>query len=196
MGGGTHKERKRQNGNGAPAGVIALPHGRVPPHNLDAERSLLGGILLDREAPLKEIAQACSSADFYRGEHRKIVEAMFSLLEDGIAVDRVSVLERLMVRGDLEAAGGEEYLGRLDMVVPSAANLVYYAKIIRDKARARRLIEAASSIAQLGYEQHGDVADFLAEAEKRFRGVVDDEAKPKVQLPQSLRLSVQDLIAT
>src|SRR3954463_9881331 len=149
--GGTQKRGKHRNGNDAGASAVQLPHGRVPPHNLDAEKSLLGGVLLDREAPLRELANICSAADFYRDQHRKVFEAMLSLLEDGIEVDRVSVTDRLETRGDLEAAGGADYLELLDKVVPTAANLAYYAKIIHDKARARRMIETASTIAQLGY---------------------------------------------
>src|SRR4051794_1238684 len=112
--GGTQKRGKNRNGNGAPGPVVALPHGRVPPHNLDAEKSLIGGVLLDPEAPLRELAETCSAADFYRDGHRKIWAAVLALEEDGEPLDRVSVVERLRERGDLEAAGGEEYVDLLD----------------------------------------------------------------------------------
>lgn len=167
-GNGTQRPKK-------PSKLVAVPHGRVPPHNLDAERSLLGGLLLDRApAVLKGVAEICGAADFYFERHRKIFEAMLSLLEDTIEVDRVSVQERLVTRGDLEHAGGEEFIELLDKYVPTAANLGYYAKIVHDKARARKVIETAGAIVQLGYDQHGDVGDFIIEAEKRLRGVVED----------------------
>jgi RecA-family ATPase len=186
--GGARKERRTSNGTGTP--MAAVPHGRVPPHNAGAEQSLLGGILLDREAPLRELSIICSAADFYVSKHRKIFEGMLSLLEDDFPVDRVSLTDRLSSRGDLEEAGGVEYLELLDKIVPAAANLAYYAKIIHEKARARRLIEAASSIAQLGYEQHGDIADFIAESEKRIQSVTTDGESKVIPLrSRIMRLS-------
>lgn len=195
MSGNTRKGKApHRNGHGEPPPVVQLPV-RMPPHNLDAERSLLGGVLLGPEAPLKELAAVCSSADFYREAHRKIYAAMLSLLEDGFPVDRVSLVDRLTARGDLEAAGGEQYVEQLDMVVPTASNLGYYARIIRDKARARRLIETASTIAQLGYEQHGDVADFLAEAERRVREVIGDGESKAVSLRSRIVRLTRDGLA-
>jgi hypothetical protein len=180
-GGGTRKERKSQK-NGAV--VAALPPGRVPPHNDDAEQSLLGGVLFDPQAPLAALAGICSAPDFYRTTHRKVWEAMLSLFEDGIAIDRVSLGDRLEARGDLDNAGGRDYVDLLDKCPPISGNLAYYAKIVHQKARARRLIETASAIAMLGYEQHGDVATFLAESEARIRSVVSDEpAAGKLSLP-------------
>jgi hypothetical protein len=178
MGGGTHKERKPSRRNGE-SPTTSPKLGRVPPHNIDAEQSLLGGIFLDQDAPLKDLAAICSAADFYVSKHRKIFAAMLSLLEDGFPVDRVSVAERLTASGELEDVGGTNYLDVLDKVVPHTANLAYYAKIVHEKARARRLIEVTSSIAQIGYEQHGDIADFIAEAERRVQALVDDDQTPR-----------------
>jgi hypothetical protein len=146
VGGGA---RKGQNGhrtkkNGHAPEDAAHERARVPPHNLDAERSLLGGVLLDREAPLKEIFAVCSATDFYRDAHRKIAEAMVSCSRTAIPVDRISVSDRLTERGDLEAVGGAEYLDS-SRTSPGRANLAYYAKIVHDKARARKLIEAATA---------------------------------------------------
>jgi len=184
-----------------PAPVVALPHGRVPPHNLDAERSLLGGVLLEPEA-FKDLADVVSAADFYRDAHRKVFEAMAALHEDGIVIDRVSLKERLVERGDLEKIGlgssdGEDFVDQLDAVVPTAANLAYYARIIRDKAVARRLIEAASAVAQLGYEQHGDVGEFIDETRRRFNEVLETApAKRSALKSHSISLTREGLRAT
>ena len=155
-----------------PANVVALPHGRVPPHNLDAEKSLLGGILLDTEA-FPEVVEIVRAEEFYRDGHRKVFEAMSALFGKSQPIDRITVKDELTVLGAFEAVGGDEFIDLLDKIVPSAANLAYYAKIIHEKALARRLIEAASSIAQLGYEQHGDVGEFADECERRIFAVTE-----------------------
>jgi replicative DNA helicase len=157
----------------APAtNVTALPHGRVPPHNLDAERSLLGGVLLDGQA-LTDVIEVVRPEEFYRDAHRKVFEAMCSLLMKSHPIDRITVKDALTAQGAFEAVGGDEFIDLLDKIVPTAANLGYYAKIIHDKSVARRLIEAASAIAQLGYEQHGEVGEFADEAERRIFAVTE-----------------------
>jgi replicative DNA helicase len=156
----------------APATVVALPHGRVPPHNLDAEKSLLGGVLLDSQA-FAEVVEVVRGEEFYRDAHRKVFEAMSSLFGRSQPIDRITVKDELTAMGAFQAVGGDEFIDLLDKIVPTAANLAYYAKIIHEKALARRLIEAASSIAQLGYEQHGDVGDFADECERRIFAVTE-----------------------
>ncbi len=158
--------------SGSAAAVVALPHGRVPPHNLDAERSLLGGILLDSQA-FADVLEHLKPEDFYRDAHRKVFEAMCELFGKSQPIDRITVKDQLTSLGAFEAVGGDEFIDLLDKIVPTAANLAYYAKIIHEKALARRLIEAASAIAQLGYEQHGDVADFADECERRIFAVTE-----------------------
>jgi replicative DNA helicase len=158
--------------SGSAAAVVALPHGRVPPHNLDAERSLLGGILLDSQA-FPDVLEHLKPEDFYRDAHRKVFEAMCELFGKSQPIDRITVKDQLTSLGAFEAVGGDEFIDLLDKIVPTAANLAYYAKIIHEKALARRLIEAASAIAQLGYEQHGDVSDFADECERRIFAVTE-----------------------
>jgi replicative DNA helicase len=156
----------------APATVVSLPHGRVPPHNLDAEKSLLGGILLDSQA-FAEVVEVVRADEFYRDAHRKVFEAMSALFGKGQPIDRITVKDELTAQGAFETVGGDEFIDLLDKIVPTAANLAYYAKIVHEKALARRLIEAASTIAQLGYEQHGDVGDFADECERRIFAVTE-----------------------
>ncbi len=155
-----------------PANVVSLPHGRIPPHNLDAEKSLLGGILLDSQA-FAEVVEIVRGDEFYRDAHRKVFEAMSALFAKSQPIDRITVKDELTAMGVFEAVGGDEFIDLLDKIVPTAPNLAYYAKIVHEKALARRLIEAASSIAQLGYEQHGDVGDFADECERRIFAVTE-----------------------
>ncbi len=156
----------------ATATVVSLPHGRVPPHNLDAEKSLLGGVLLDSQA-FAEVVEIVRAEEFYRDAHRKVFEAMSALFGKGQPIDRITVKDELTALGAFDAVGGDEFIDLLDKIVPTAANLAYYAKIIHEKALARRLIEAASTIAQLGYEQHGDVGEFADECERRIFAVTE-----------------------
>ena len=151
----------------APANVVAMPHGRVPPHSLDAERSLLGGLLLDGTA-IDDVLLVVRGADFYRDAHRKIFEAMVDVTQRNVRIDRVSVKDALVRVGAFEAVGGDDYVDLLDQIVPTAANLAYYAKIIADKSLQRRIIETASAIVQLGYEQHGDVAEYADQSEAKM----------------------------
>src|SRR5256885_3320802 len=157
----------------ASATVVALPHGRVPPHNLDAEKSLLGGILLDSQA-FADVVEIVRADEFYRDGHRKVFEAMSALFGNNQPIDRITVKDELTAMGAFEAVGGDEFIDLLDKIVPTAANLAWHAMIIHEKALARRLIEAASSIAQLGYEQHGDVAEFADECERRIFAVTEE----------------------
>ncbi|MFN2549159.1 MAG: replicative DNA helicase [Myxococcales bacterium] len=156
----------------APANVVALPHGRVPPHNLDAERSLLGGILLDGQS-LTDVVEIVKPEEFYRDAHRKVFEAMCALFGKNQPIDRITVKDELTALGAFDAVGGDEFIDLLDKIVPTAANIAFYAKIVHDKALARRLIEAATAITQLGYEQHGEVGEFADECERRIFEVTE-----------------------
>lgn len=148
--------------------VTKLP-GRIPPHSRDAERSLLGGLLFDAD-PIDAVLAIVTPPDFYGSAERKVFEAMVACHKAGTKIDRVTVKDRLSVAG-LEAVGGEEYVDLLDKIVPTASNLTHYAKIIRDKSMARQVIEAASAIAQRGYEQGVTGADYLGEAENRILAI-------------------------
>ena len=158
-----------------PATLVSVPHGRVPPHNLDAERSLLGGILLDNQS-FPDVLETLKPEDFYRDPHRKVFEAMCALSAKSQPVDRITVKDELTAMGAFDNVGGDDFIDLLDKIVPTAANLVYYARIVRDKAISRRLIEAASGIVQIGYEQHGDVAEFADECERRIFAVTEQKA--------------------
>jgi replicative DNA helicase len=156
--------------------LAAVPHGRVPPQSLDAERSVLGGVLLDN-AGLNDILELLKPEDFYREAHRKVFEAMCALSSRGEPIDRVTLKNELGALGAYEQVGGEDFIDLLDKIVPSASNLSYYARIVHEKALARRVIEAAHAIATQGYDQQGDVGEFLDDAERRIFAITEVKAQ-------------------
>jgi replicative DNA helicase len=141
--------------------------GRQAPWSNEAEQAVLGAMLLDQDAALKA-AELLDDSMFYREGHRLLFRAMTALTERGDVVDPVTLRDELMKRGDLERAGGMEYIGSLIDVVPTAANMEYHSRIVRDKALLRRLIEAATGIVQEAYEARGLPSDVLDNAEHRI----------------------------
>jgi len=138
---------------------------RVPPQNLDAERSVLGGVLLENQA-IQKISEVIQEDDFYRDAHRKLYQAMIELHERGEPVDLITLTEDVTRRGWLEETGGAVYLASLADEVPTAANILYYAKIVKEKSVLRQVIEAATRIAREGYEQPENAVDYLDKAEQ------------------------------
>ncbi len=145
---------------------------RLAPQDLEAERSVLGGVLLTNEA-LFDIVEIVKVDDYYREPHRKIFAAMQDLSIRNEPIDVITLGDELRRKGELEAIGGPAYLASLDASVPATANLSRYAKIVRDKALARRLIEAAHTIAREGYDQIGSVDDLLDSAEQKIFDVTE-----------------------
>jgi len=141
--------------------------GRQAPWSNDAEQAVLGAMLLDQDAALKA-AEILDDTMFYREGHRLLFRAMIALTERGEVIDPVTLRNELDKRGDLDRAGGMEYLGGLIDVVPTAANLEYHARIVRDKALLRRLIEAGTAIVQESFDARGLPSEVLDNAEHRI----------------------------
>ena len=127
---------------------------RLPPHNVEAEQSLLGGLMLDQRA-WDQIADAVGTEDFYRADHRLIFSTIGGLVERNQPPDAVTVSEQLQRQAQLEAAGGSAYLARLVEDTPSAANVRAYAKIVREHAMLRQLIEIGGDIAASAHGTEG-----------------------------------------
>jgi hypothetical protein len=127
---------------------------RVPPHSVEAEQSVLGGLMLDNSA-WDTIADAVSAPDFYRRDHRLIFTAIGELAERGEPSDAVTVSEFLDRNGQLDDAGGLAYLGQLARDTPSAANIRAYAGIVRERAMLRELIRIGGEIATSAYQPEG-----------------------------------------
>jgi len=142
----------------------------VPPQNLEAEKSLLGSLLLDKDAMIK-VADILRPDDFYEDRHRLVFEAMLALYEKRRPIDAVTLTDTLKDQGRLETIGGASYLAELVGSMPSSANVVRYAEIISSKATLRRLIAAANSISVLSRDQSGEVDDVLDKAEQTLFAV-------------------------
>ncbi len=136
---------------------------RLPPQNLEAEMSVLGGVLLDNDA-LNRALEILRSEDFYRDAHRKIFSALITLSDRNEPADLVTLTAVLKEQSTFEEVGGNAYLATLVDFVPTAANIVYYCRIVKEKAIARELIKAATEIAGKGYEG-GEVDKVLDWAE-------------------------------
>ena len=141
--------------------------GRRAPWSNDAEQAVLGAMLLDQDAALKG-AEFLDDTMFYKEAHRILFRAMVSLTERSDVIDPVTLRDELSKRGDLERAGGMEYIATLIDVVPTAANVEYHTRIVRDKAVLRRLVEAATEIIQDVYEGRADSGEVLDNAEHRI----------------------------
>jgi replicative DNA helicase len=150
---------------------------RLPPQNLEAEISVLGGVLLDNEA-LNRVLEVIKEGDFYRESHRKIFSAILDLYERSEPVDLITLAEALRKREVLEEVGGIEYLNSLANSIPTAANIAYYAKIVKEKATLRKLVNRATEIVSQVYGHSGDVDDFLDQAERSIFEISEDRVRP------------------
>ncbi len=138
---------------------------KIPPHNLDAEKSTLGSMLLDRNA-IAKVVEILRPGDFYKQAHAMILEVIHFLFEKGEPVDLVTVTEVLRERKQLETIGGASYIATLANSVPTAANVEHYAKIVEEKSVLRGLLKSADKISQLGYQEEQELDIILDEAEQ------------------------------
>src|SRR3954451_235506 len=129
----------------------AMPSGRIPPHNLEAEESLVGAMLISRDAITAAVEARVDAADFYKPAHEHIFDAVWSLHEQGEPVDPVTVAEELRRSGLLEALGGKGAQLRIHGGVAASANAAHYARIVGDLALLRRLITVSGEIAESAY---------------------------------------------
>jgi replicative DNA helicase len=144
------------------ATVHAAP---VPPQNLDAEESVLGAMLLSPGA-IGAVSEILDAGYFYRESHAVIYRAAIALYTKGEPVDAITLVDVLEERGELEAAGGRVRIHELAALVPATANAAHYARIVREMATLRGLIEAGGEIARLGWERPGETADLVDQAEQ------------------------------
>ena len=152
--------------------VEEVGYDRTPPHDIMAEQCVLGGMLLSKEAII-QVVEILSSSDFYRPAHQTIYDTIVDLFARGEPVDAISVHAELTKRGEIARVGGAPYLHTLTDTVPTAANAGYYARIVADRAVLRRLVEAGTRIAQLGYSGDGDVDDLVDQAQAEIFKVAE-----------------------
>jgi replicative DNA helicase len=150
---------------------------RTPPFSMEAETAVLGGMLIDREAVTRAV-EHLDDGMFYREANRRLYRAMVRLFERGDVIDVITVAEELKKTGEMESAGGFDYLGALVDAVPTAANIAFHARIVRDKALLRRLVEQSSQIIRDVYEQgERDVNEILDQAEARIFQVAESHKR-------------------
>jgi hypothetical protein len=145
---------------------------RVPPHNVDAERSVLGALLLV-DAPIHDVARALQAEDFYLDAHADLFRAMLQLVSQGTPIDTLTLADELERQGSLQRVGGMEAITSLAASVPTAANVEHYARIVRDHSLRRQLIAAAGSLADLGFDDSLGAEGAIEEAQHAVSEVVD-----------------------
>ena len=166
---------------------------RTPPQDLIAEQGVLGGMLLSKDA-IADVVEIIRDRDFYRPAHELIYDAIVDLYGRGEPVDPVTVSAELTKRGDIARAGGAPYLHTLISSVPTAANAGYYAKIVRERAILRRLVEAGTKIVQLGYSTEGEVDDAVDQAQAEVYSVTERRANEDyVQLSTLLPAALDEI---
>lgn len=166
---------------------------RTPPYDLLAEQSVLGGMLLSKDA-VADVYGMLRGHDFYVPKHEVIYDAILELYSRGEPTDAITVTDQLTKRGDLQRAGGAEYLHTVTSIVPTAANASFYAEIVAEKALLRRLVEAGTRIAQMGYAAQGEAIDLVNSAQAEIYSVTGaDQAEDYVPLSLAVEAAVTEI---
>ena len=137
---------------------------KLPPHDLDAERSVLGSLLINPDA-IMQVVEILGVEDFYKESHGHIYDSILALFERREPLDLVTLTSELNRRDILESIGGKGYLADIIEIVPTSANVEFYAKIVANKATLRKIISTATTIAEMGYHEDDNVDDLLDKAE-------------------------------
>ncbi|MGL5297039.1 MAG: DnaB-like helicase N-terminal domain-containing protein, partial [Plesiomonas sp.] len=167
---------------------------KLPPHSLEAEQSVLGGLMLDNER-WDNVAERVVARDFYSKPHRLIFEQMQRLLESSRPIDLITLSESLELQGSLEDVGGFAYLAELSKNTPSAANIGAYADIVRERAIVREMIAVAHEIADAGYDPQGrNSEDLLDLAESKVFQIAENRAS-KDDGPKSIEQILEDTVS-
>jgi len=138
---------------------------KLPPQNIEAEKSVLGGMLLDNKSAF-EVSEILKDKDFYAKPHRLIFESILNLVGRDEPADLITLTNEMKGAGLLDKIGGVSYLAQIVDAVPTSANIKYYAKIVQEKATLREIIHAATQIASSGYDENNDISTYLDDAEK------------------------------
>jgi replicative DNA helicase len=174
---------------------VAAPE-RTLPHNLEAEKSVLGAILIHNDA-FNHAAELIDARDFFRDAHRRIFEKMIALSERSHAIDLVTLKEELHKSGELDEVGGPAYIASLADGVPRSANVEHYARIVKEKATLRNLIHSANRILSTAYEAEQDADLVLDDAEKAIFEIAEDRIRegfvPLRDLVQSSFATIEKL---
>ncbi len=171
--------------------MAVTPSERVPPQSLEAEQSVLGSMLLERDA-IARVIELVRPEDFYRDAHRKVFEIIANLFERGEPADLVSVTERLRSKGQIDDVGGAAYVTSMLHAVPTAANVEYYARLIVQKSMLRQMITAGTNIVGMGFREDQDVEVLVDQAEKLVYGIASRRIGQNfVPIPEVLRAAFE-----
>lgn len=171
------------------------PTDRTPPHDLLAEQSAIGGMMLSKDATA-DVIESVRAIDFYIPKHEIIFDAILTLYSHGEPTDVIAVTDELTKTGDLTRAGGADYLHTLTGIVPTAANAGYYASIVAEKAVLRRLVEAGTRIVQMGYASEGEVVDLVNNAQAEIYGVTGGvETEDFIPLTTAVTTAIDEIEA-
>jgi replicative DNA helicase len=168
---------------------------RTPPHDLLAEQSALGGMLLSKDA-VADVVEVVRGTDFYIPKHEIVFDAILSLYSHGEPTDVIAVTDELTKSGELSRAGGADYLHTLTGIVPTAANAGYYASIVAERALLRRLVEAGTRITQMGYAAEGEVLDLVNNAQAEIYAVTGStDSEDYVPLTEAVTVAIDEIEA-
>ncbi|MBE1515001.1 replicative DNA helicase [Nesterenkonia halotolerans] len=174
---------------GSPAGADS----RTPPQDMVAEQSVLGGMMLSKDA-IADVVEVLRGSDFYRPAHELIYDAIIDLYGRGEPADVVTISDHLTKRGELQRIGGPAYLHNLAQSVPTAANAGFYAEIVRERAILRRLVEAGTKIVQLGHTADGEVEGIVNQAQSEIYNVAENrQSEDYVSLSEVLGPTIDEI---
>ncbi|MDY7029291.1 MAG: replicative DNA helicase, partial [Spirochaetota bacterium] len=148
--------------------------GKIPPHNVDAERATLGAVLLDGEV-ISTVLRYLRAHDFYVSAHQKIFKGILELFNRGETIDLISLADRLSAAGELEASGGTAYISALTNEVPTSANVEYYARIVQDRSVRRQLLKMSTTLVSSSYDEGMETRALIEEAEQKIFDITEGQ---------------------
>ncbi|RDY23452.1 replicative DNA helicase [Romboutsia maritimum] len=166
---------------------------RIPPHSIESEQSILGSILLDKDAIIT-VTETIKPEDFYKEAHKIIYECMIKLSNKGEPIDLITLTEELKKQGHLDDVGGISYITSLSTIVPTTSNVKYYSDIVKEKSVLRQLIRASNDIINLGYDGATKVEDVLEKAEKRIFDISQEKASDDFKSINLVLMDAYDMI--
>lgn len=166
---------------------------RIPPHSVESEQSILGSILLDKDAIIT-VAEIIRPEDFYKEAHKVIYESMIALNNKSEPIDIITLTEQLKSSGHLNDVGGISYLTSLSTVVPTTSNVKFYTDIVKEKSVLRKLIKASNDIIQLGYEKSTKIEDVLEQAEKKIFDISQEKTSDDFKPINQVLMDTYDMI--
>ncbi|KXZ40735.1 replicative DNA helicase [Alkalithermobacter thermoalcaliphilus JW-YL-7 = DSM 7308] len=167
--------------------------GKIPPHSVDAEQSVLGAILLDKDAMVL-VSEVIVSDDFYKDAHKEIYDAMLYLYSKSEPIDLITLTEELKRRNTLDIVGGISYITSLSTIVPTSSNVKYYVDIVKEKSILRKLIKSSQEILELGYSESENIESILEKAEKSVFSISQEKTSDNLKPINEVLMDTYDML--